>query len=183
MKKLIAVVSCAALMCCVALAGCAGNDAAEETQAQGENTQIANPWIDAADAAEAVEFSGIEFDVDETLDAGVGEPFEVTYRAMEGLVEVTYDNAANQVIVRKGDPSLAEGGDISGDYGEYPLEWTMQLDSDVEATCYGYVEDAAAKTVWTDDGYAYSILAIPLGGDDEFGLSAQSVEAYADTID
>ncbi|WP_350454419.1 hypothetical protein [Slackia heliotrinireducens] len=183
MKKLIAIVSCAVLMSCVALAGCAGNDVAEETEAQEENTQIANPWIDAADAAEAAEFSGIEFDADESLDAGVGKPFEVTYRAMEGMVEVTYDNAANQVIVRKGNPSLAEEGDISGDYGEYPLQWTMSLDSDVEATCFGYVENAAAKTIWTDDGYAYAVLAIPLGGDDEFGLSAESVEAYADSID
>ena len=144
---------------------------AESTAAAAEeNTGLANPWSDVGSAEEAAKGAGIDsFVIAEDPGLDLGELFERTYRCMDGIAEARLEYPASALTVRKG--TIAEEGDISGDYTEYANTWTQDVNG-IEVTCFGNREG---------DAY-FSIVAEGLGGDQDFGLNAERLTAMVSSI-
>ena len=139
---------------------------------------MANPWSDVDSLAAAAEGAGIEsFEVPEGEEISLGEVKVSAYRCMAGLAEVIIEYPASELRIRKGsDKSLESAkGDISGDYGEYKYSWDLGVDG-VTVKCSGNREGEASRTIWNDDKYDYSITALGLGGDEDFGLSEDDLK-------
>lgn len=196
MKKLLILTMSAALIACLALVGCSSGGAntdapSSEPAAEEPVANMENPWSDCATVDEAIQVAGFDVVVNEAPETFLGEPIGVTYRAMEGLVEVTYEYPASQVIVRKGDVALAQDGNISGVYETYSDTWTVNLAdvnvdtdinmADITLTCMNNVPDLAQVALW-NDGYVRSIQAVPLGGEDNFGLDEAALAAYVAAV-
>lgn len=178
-KKLLIVASCVALLCCLGLAACSGGSSEE---GEGES-EIANPWTDAESAEEAATVAGVEFQAVEAPESWLGEPVSVSYRAMKGLVEVTYEYPAANIVVRKGVIDEENAGDVSGDYNEYAAEWDATLDDlGLSVKCFGPAPDKAAKVIWTNGDYDYAVMAIALGGEEDFGIPAADLAAYCSAL-
>lgn len=154
---------------------------AESTAAAAEeNTGLANPWSDVGSAEEAAKGAGIDsFVIAEDPGLDLGELFERTYRCMDGIAEARLEYPASALTVRKG--TIAEEGDISGDYTEYANTWTQDVNG-IEVTCFGNREDDATKSIWTVDNMYFSIVAEGLGGDQDFGLNAERLTAMVNSI-
>lgn len=145
-----------------------------------ENTGLANPWSDVESAEEAAKGAGIDsFVIAEDPGLDLGELFERTYRCMDGIAEARLEYPASALTVRKG--TIAEEGDISGDYTEYANTWTQDVNG-IEVTCFGNREGDAAKSIWTVDNMYFSIVAEGLGGDQDFGLNAERLTAMVSSI-
>lgn len=154
---------------------------AERTAAAAEeNTGLANPWSDVGSAEEAAKGAGIDsFVIAEDPGLDLGELFERTYRCMDGIAEARLEYPASALTVRKG--TIAEEGDISGDYTEYANTWTQDVNG-IEVTCFGNREGDATKSIWTVDNMYFSIVAEGLGGDQDFGLNAERLTAMVSSI-
>ena len=154
---------------------------AESTAAAAEeNTGLANPWSDVGSAEEAAKGAGIDsFVIAEDPGLDLGELFERTYRCMDGIAEARLEYPASALTVRKG--TIAEEGDISGDYTEYANTWTQDVNG-IEVTCFGNREGDATKSIWTVDNMYFSIVAEGLGGDQDFGLNAERPTAMVNSI-
>ena len=154
---------------------------AESTAAAAEeNTGLANPWSDVASAEEAAKGAGIDsFVIAEDPGLDLGELFERTYRCMDGIAEARLEYPASALTVRKG--TIAEEGDISGDYTEYANTWTQDVNG-IEVTCFGNREGDATKSIWTVDNMHFSIVAEGLGGDEDFGLNTERLAAMVSSI-
>ena len=154
--------------------------AAATSAAAEENTGLANPWSDVGSAEEAAKGAGIDsFVIAEDPGLDLGELFERTYRCMDGIAEARLEYPASALTVRKG--TIAEEGDISGDYTEYANTWTQDVNG-IEVTCFGNREGDAAKSIWTVDNMYFSIVAEGLGGDQDFGLNAERLTAMVSSI-
>lgn len=154
--------------------------AAATSAAAEENTGLANPWSDVESAEEAAKGAGIDsFVIAEDPGLDLGELFERTYRCMDGIAEARLEYPASALTVRKG--TIAEEGDISGDYTEYANTWTQDVNG-IEVTCFGNREGDAAKSIWTVDNMYFSIVAEGLGGDQDFGLNAERLTAMVSSI-
>lgn len=154
---------------------------AESTAAAAEeNTGLANPWSDVESAEEAAKGAGIDsFVIAEDPGLDLGQLFERTYRCMDGIAEARLEFPASALTVRKG--TIAEEGDISGDYTEYANTWTQDVNG-IEVTCFGNREGDATKSIWTVDNMYFSIVAEGLGGDQDFGLNAERLTAMVSSI-
>ena len=154
---------------------------AESTAAAAEeNTGLANPWSDVGSAEEAAKGAGIDsFVIAEDPGLDLGELFERTYRCMDGIAEARLEYPASALTVRKG--TIAEEGDISGDYTEYANTWTQDVNG-IEVTCFGNREGDATKSIWTVDNMYFSIVAEGFGGDQNFGLNAERLTAMVNSI-
>ena len=154
--------------------------AAATSAAAEENTGLANPWSDVGSAEEAAKGAGIySFVIAEDPGLDLGERFERTYRCMDGIAEARLEYPASALTVRKG--TIAEEGDISGDYTEYANTWTQDVNG-IEVTCFGNREGDATKSIWTVDNMYFSIVAEGLGGDQDFGLNAERLTAMVNSI-
>jgi hypothetical protein len=154
--------------------------AAATSAAAEENTGLANPWSDVGSAEEAAKGAGIDsFVIAEDPGLDLGELFERTYRCMDGIAEARLEYPASALTVRKG--TIAEEGDISGDYTEYANTWTQDVNG-IEVTCFGNREGDATKSIWTVDNMYFSIVAEGLGGDQDFGLNAERLTAMVNSI-
>jgi hypothetical protein len=143
-------------------------------------TGLANPWSDVASAEEAAKGAGIDsFVIAEDPGLDLGQLFERTYRCMDGIAEARLEFPASALTVRKG--TIAEEGDISGDYTEYANTWTQDVNG-IEVTCFGNREGDATKSIWTVDNMHFSIVAEGLGGDEDFGLNAERLTAMVSSI-
>ncbi len=149
---------------------------------EGENVGMANPWSDAGTLAEAAEGAGLDgFSIPEEAEISLGEVKLSQARYMEGLAEAVVEFPAVEMTIRKGNASVAEDGDISGDYNEYANTWTQNIKG-LEVTCYGNRKGDATKTIWTVDDTCYSITAYGLGGDTDYGLSADDLNSLINGI-
>ena len=150
---------------------------------EGEVGMI-NPWSTADSLEAAAEGAGIDtFTIPEGTEISLGEVKLTEARFMEGLAEARVEYPAVEMTIRKGsDKSLESAeGDISGDYGEYKYSWDMDVDG-VTVKCSGNREGEATRTVWSDDKYDYSITAFGLGGDTDYGLSADDLNTLISGI-
>ena len=155
-------------------------EAATTSAAAEENTGLANPWSDVGSAEEAAKGAGIDsFVIAEDPGLDLGQLFERTYRCMDGIAEARLEYPASALTVRKG--TIAEEGDISGDYTEYANTWTQDVNG-IEVTCFGNREGDATKSIWTVDNMYFSIVAEGFGGDQNFGLNAERLTAMVNSI-
>jgi hypothetical protein len=101
---------------------------------------------------------------------------------MQGIAEAVTEFPAVEMTIRKGDATYEiADGDISGDYGEYKNKWTQNIKG-LEVTCYGNRKGEATKTIWVVDDYDYSIVVQGLGGDEDYGLSADDLNSLINAI-
>lgn len=155
--------------------------AAPEETALGGHTN----WTQAGTAEEAREGAGLDSlaDLNGTkITLGVlGEMGAVTYRYMDGVVQIFCPAAAVEMSVIKGRIPSGIDGDVSMDNEPYKYEWTQDVDGQ-EVNCFGNREGEATKTIWTAGDYNYAILAYGAGGDDDFGLSAEDVATMVNAV-
>ena len=180
-KKLLLILTAMAVL--LAFAGCGKKEEtaapAEETEAAEEGTEeaeanvgMANPWTDYATGEEAAQAAGIEpLEIPEA-EIFLGPVVPTAFRSMESLVECDVEFPASMLTIRKG--AGFEDGDCSGDYNTYANEWTVDVNG-IEVKCYGNDEGRSTKTIWTSGDYAYSISALGLGGDENFGIDEEAV--------
>ena len=183
-----ALVGCSSGGASSAVSSSAGDESASASAAASEEAEssaaasLANPWSDVKDVAEAVAGAGLDlFDVPEGVEISLGETNFSSFRCMDGLVEAVADFPAVQMTIRKGLSSVAEDGDISGDYTEYKNTWTQNIKG-LEVTCFGNREGDATKTIWSVDDLCYSINVLGLGGDDDYGLSPDDLNSLINAI-
>ena len=138
------------------LAGCGKKDAPQEEDATAEQTaqeeeaatQIANPFIDCASAAEASELAGFDVTFPESVPGYTGR----FYQAIKGeLAQCFYGTEDNKVLIRKG----VGDEDLSGDYNDYADETTVTV-GDVVVTERGS-DGLVYVAIWTRDGYSFAI--------------------------
>ena len=169
------VITIAALV--FALSGCASGNSREktgETTEPEEQTAIPNPWSDASSADEAAAGAGLEsFSVTDDLGLASTHVQPPTFRYMEGIAEADYDGGAFQMCVRKS--AELSGQDLSGDYNEYPFQWTMETDA-VMVTCRGYEEGMASAFDWERGDATFSVVLTGLGGEN---MALDSVDVGA----
>ena len=164
----------------VASAGAEAESAAAE--ASNEATEMANPWSDAASAEEAAKGAGLEsFGLPEGAIADLGEPIAVTYRYMDGMAEARYEFPASAVTARTAALEEGELFDISGDYNTYANEWTEYVNN-IPVACAGNREGESTKTYWGEDKIAHSLVAEGLGGDEDFGLTAERLAPFVEAM-
>lgn len=139
---------------------------------------MANPWSDVASADEAAAGANVgsfAIPLGSEISLGTIDEQHALFRCMDGLAEAQVDFPAVQMTIRKGTAAQATDGDVSGDYNTYSSTWAATVGGQ-EVTCYGNRDGEATKTVWTAGDYCYSVTALGLGGDTDFGLSADDLE-------
>ena len=144
---------------------------------------MANPWSTADSLEKAAEGAGLDgFSIPEGDEISLGKIEVSEYRYMTDLAEAVVEFPAVQMTFRKANAIMAVDGDISGDYNTYANKWTQNIKG-LEVTCYGNREGEATKTIWQNpDGNLYSITAFGLGGDTDFGLSADDLNSLINGI-
>lgn len=167
------------IVAAMALSGCGKSEPEPEEQQAG----MPNPWSDVATPEEAAEGAGVGVFECAGIETSLGTTEPEGYRYMKGCAEAEFPIAAVEMNIRKGTDAVTDvaKGDISGDYNEYKNTWTQKVDG-IEVTCSGNRKGDSTKTIWARDGYYYSILAVGAGGDDDFGLSKEDVEALVSNI-
>lgn len=152
---------------------------------EGEENEVgmANPWSDVNTAAEAAEGAGLDsFSIPEGEEISLGAVNVTAFRCMDGMAEVIVEYPAVEMRIRKGLASTAvEEGDISGDYGEYKNTWTQDING-LKVTCFGNRKGESTRTIWQVDDICYSITAFGLGGDTDYGLSADDLSTLINGI-
>lgn len=126
--------------------------------------------VDSADAA-AQAIGRETFKVPEGVTIGLGEVKADLFRYKENVAMASIPFPAVQMYVMMG---TDKSGDVSGDPEEYANTWTQDING-LEVTCFGNREGDATKTIWTTDGVSYAVMAYGLGGDTDYGLSADDL--------
>ena len=89
-----------------------------------EVVNMPNPWTETTDLEEAKKGSGIDLNVPE--EGTLLDGFTIrTYRYMDDLLEVVYENGENEMTIRVS--TQLSGIDLSGDYNEYSKDWDVDL--------------------------------------------------------
>ena len=165
------------------------NETAESSdETAGEADEAAetadDKWTAAATAEEAAQGAGLDSMADlkgTVISLGeLGTMGDVTYKYMDGAVQVSCPAAAVEMFVIKAKDSTASG-DVSFDSTAYANEWTQDVDGQ-QVTCFGNREGEATKTIWTAGDYSYAVLAYGAGGDDDYGLSAEDVAIMVNAV-
>ena len=165
MKKLI-VISLVLIMI-VFTAACGAGSEEEEG-----NTQIPNPFIDAADLTEAAEIAGFDITVPDRIE---GYPEILIQAIKDEMIQVSFyegepgDDNYKEVLIRKATGS----DDISGDYNEYSENETAAI-AGLDVSLRG--EEGMIKVAsWTQDGFAYAI-------DSSEGLTREEIEKFIELV-
>ena len=106
---------------------------------------MANPWAEAASAAEAAQGAGLDgFTIPEIFGCFSGEP-TAAFLYMDGMAEAILDEGDDHLLLRKGLGSE----DISGDYNIYPEEHDINWKG-LTIHCRG--EEGCVRTAWWSFG-------------------------------
>ena len=106
---------------------------------------MANPWAEAASAAEAAQGAGLDgFTIPEIFGCFSGEP-TAAFLYMDGMAEAILDEGDDHLLLRKGLGSE----DISGDYNIYPEERDINWKG-LTIHCRG--EEGCVRTAWWSFG-------------------------------
>lgn len=149
----------------------------------GEEVGMENPWHEAATAEEAAEGAGLDsFSAAEGVEISLGEIKVDKYRYMDGMAEAVVEFPAVEMTIRKGRADLAvDDMGISGDYNEYAHDWTQSVKG-LEIHCFGNEEGRATRTIWQVDDTCWSIVVQGLGGDENYGLSADDLNSIINAM-
>ena len=143
---------------------------------------MANPWTDVNTAEEAAEGAGVGYFTvpEENTETAVGPVNWYGFRYMEHIAEADGAIGVAELTVRKGLKQDTE--DVSGDYTEYALTWTVEADG-WQVTCFGNEEGKTMKAIWLSDNFSYSIMVRGQGDvHDTYGLDGEIIEALVSAI-
>ena len=112
---------------------------------------MANPWSEAASAAEAAQGAGLDsFTIPEVFSCFSDEP-TAAFLYMDGMAEAILDAGDDHLLLRKGTGSV----DISGDYNMYPEERDINWKG-LAIHCRG--DEGMVRTAWWSfGGNAFSL--------------------------
>lgn len=113
---------------------------ATEAETTAEETEepfvgMANPWSDCKDIAEAEKIAGFTFSFRDVIGGGVY--YATSYRAMEGMIDVTYEpegGSQSAYTIRQA-PATTE--DICGDETQFSHDFTVDDAGIEEIRCRG----------------------------------------------
>ncbi len=145
MKKLIAIVLCAAAV--LSLAACAQKNEPVETE---PIANMVNPFVDYETLEAAEEAAGFELEAPDSIN---GFPDKLIQVMSGKMIQVMFLNGDDRLIIRK----QAGDEDISGDYGEYSR--IVSIDIDGRTVTIRGDGDLIHTALWTSDGYSYAIMA------------------------
>lgn len=157
--------------------------AVSQTGADEEYTLRQNPWTEADSADEAAQGAGFEsFSNGAGTITSLGSTYNQDFMCTMGHCwsEIVYENPSVDIAVHKGLRDVYELPDEYDDIffdldSEYAHTWTQTI-GDVEVTCCGNREGAAAKAFWSKDGCDYVVYSFDLTfTDPSFGLSEQDL--------
>jgi hypothetical protein len=117
------ILSLTALVACGSPAS-GGASAGKESADKEEVVGMANPWTETTDLEEVKKGSGIDLAAPEEVTLLDGFAIK-TYRYMDDLLEVVYENGEDELIIRVS--TQLSGTELSGDYNEYSKEWDVSL--------------------------------------------------------
>ena len=147
-----------------------------------ESVGMANPWTGATTADEAAEGAGVGYFAvpEENAETARGPVNWYGFRYMEHIAEADGAIGVAELTVRKG--LRQDTQDVSGDYTEYALEWTVEADG-WQVTCFGNEEGKAMKAIWLSDNFSYSIMVRGQGDAyDTYGLDDETIAALVTMI-
>ena len=122
-ERIISIVILALSMAVLAACGSPASGS-NETVKDEEVVNMPNPWQETTDIEEAKKGSGIYLEASE--EGTLLDGFAIkTYRYMDDLLEVVYENGEDEMIVRLS--TKLSGIDLNGDYTEYSKEWDVSL--------------------------------------------------------
>lgn len=179
-SKSLAIILAVVMAMAFALTACGESEETSETEEVG----MPNPWSTADSLDAAAEGAGLDgFTIPEGTEISLGKVEVTEYRYMDTIAEALIEFPAVEMTIRKGtrEYEIAEG-DISGDYGEYKYDWTMNIKG-LEVKCFGNREGEATKTIWNVDDIDYSITVLGLGGDDDYGLPEEDLNTLINGIE
>lgn len=134
--------------------------------AEGEPSQIANPFVDYQTLADAAKAAGFELTAPETVEGYSDKLIQVMSGSMIQIIFL--DSDSHRLFVRK----QAGSADISGDYNEYGKVSTVAVDGRT-VTLKGN-DSTVSTAIWTNSGYSYAVSAdVPLSADAMVALIKQ----------
>lgn len=151
MKKIIAVMLCAAMM--ISMAACQKNEEnkTDENISSQSSVEIKNPFVGYDTIADAEKITGFGFTVPETIENYGNAQISVMNNEM---IQVIFKNENGDMITFR----KAKGSDdISGDYNNYTEEKLITVD-EKSVTVKGN-EGKINLAVWTEDDFTYSVSA------------------------
>lgn len=149
------------LTAAVALAGCTSQGTADKTAtttaAETGSQQIANPYTDYNNLAEAAEAAGFSMDVPESIGTYGTLSYQVCDAGTaDAMIQVSYaeseDSDTYNYIIRK----AAGSDDISGDYTKYPQQKNMFLGADETEVWVQGSNGTINLVTWQNGDYTYS---------------------------
>ena len=151
-------------------------DDADDNDADDDDADDDAGWTKVSSAKQAAKGAGLDyFSIPEGAKISLGKIDRVTYMYHENEAQALVDFPASQVRIFK----EKDGG--TDDLDDYKYTWTQNIKGLV-VNCGGNREKEAMKTVWNVDGDSYEIKAVGLGGDDDFGLSADDINSLINGI-
>lgn len=141
-------------------------DTDEETEQGGiTGVQIPNPWQEYKSVSEAAKAAGISF----AAPAKLGKHKLSYIQATDGIVELSYTKAGNEICIRKG----AGTEDISGDFETYKNVTEKTING--SAVTLKDNGEGVISATWTDGNNSYSLHS-------EIGLTTKFVESIISGI-
>lgn len=146
------------------------------------NVGMANPWSEADSADAAGQAAGVGgFFVPENKEYNGHMVHLSSYRYMENLAEAEGSIGSADLIIRKG--LKQESTDVSGDYNNYPYNWSFESEDGFVINCYGNVEGKTKKAIWLSDNFSYSMNIYGQGDDGElYGLDEDLMKVLVELI-
>ena len=142
--------------------------------------RASSPWTLAPSGEEAAAGAGLDkFEVPDGVETSLGPVVPLSFGYQDGVAEADLSTAAVEMRTRKGNAEMYP--DVSFDENDYQYEWSRNI-GDIAVKCYGNRDGEATKTVWTAGDYSYALLAYGAGGDDDYGLSVEDLDALVEKI-
>ncbi len=150
MKKMLVIAICILLALVVVACGSQPNDLPQENaNAEEQQFQIPNPFVDCATMDDAELTAGFSVTLPESVPGGAQQ---TAIRATEnGMIEVLYGGEEKQACLRKG----IGAEDISGDYNLYETTEEIAV-GDVTVTVKGNGGKLYLAT-WTSGEYSFAV--------------------------
>lgn len=133
-------------------------------------------WTAVGSVDEALQAVGMDaFKVPEGAQISLGTLSPVEYSYQDDTVRARVSFPVSEIRIYKENESDAE------DLDDYDQVWEQEI-GDIKVKCGGNVKERAMETTWVAGDKTYSLRAIGLGGDPNFGLSADDLETLVKGI-
>lgn len=173
-KKIFTTLFCSLFLLSALLTSCGadtsiGADSSSAQSTSDNSTQIPNPWEDCSSLEEAQQLAGFSIQAPESID---GYPVRSIQVMETSMIQVLYENDADQqILIRKG-TGADDSDDISGDYNRYSE--TSQITINDSSVTFKGNDGKIMVAIWSDGSYSYAI--------DASGLTSEEMTALIEQI-